>query len=122
VRRALKSHAVVHLGVHTFTPIWNGHPRTVDIGVLFDPHRAFETGVAGALVDALRSMLPRLRVHRNRPSRGWTDGLTTTLRGVFPASRYAGVELEVSQELAGRKDWGAFQRTIAAAVRDATRR
>ena len=40
-----------------------------------------------------------LVIHRNRPYRGWTDGLTTALRREIPEGRYAGIELEVSQAL-----------------------
>lgn len=117
VRSALRSsRRAVHIGVHTFTPVWSGKPRTTDIGVLYDPHRAFETGVACALVDALRAALPDLRVKRNLPYRGWTDGLTTTLRHTFPASRYAGIELEVNQRFVARKEWPQLQRRIADAI------
>lgn len=92
---------VVHVGVHSFTPIWNGRRRVTDIGLLHDPRRATESGLvrrwrAGLQADeATRGLV----VHRNRPYRGWTDGLVTTLRGALPESRYAGIELEVSQAL-----------------------
>ncbi len=107
---------VVHIGVHTFTPVYNGRRRRTDIGVLYDPHRAFETGVACALADALRTAAPGLRVHCNLPYRGWSDGLTTSLRETFPASRYAGIELEVNQRFVGTSRWRALQRTIASVV------
>ena len=41
-----------------------------------------------------------LAIHLNRPYRGWTDGLTSSLRRELPEDRYVGVELEVSQRLA----------------------
>jgi len=120
VRNALRtSRCAVQIGVHTFTPVWDGRRRATDIGVLYDPRRAFETGVACALAGALQAALPRRRIHRNRPYRGWTDGLTTTLRGTFPARRYAGIELEVNQALVSGKDWRALEHVIAGAVRDA---
>jgi hypothetical protein len=49
---------------------------------------------------ALHWEAPHLRVKKNYPYRGWTDGLTTTLRGKFPARRYVGIEIEVNQALA----------------------
>ncbi len=121
IRGAMRgANQIVHVGVHTFTPVFEGRRRTADIGVLYDPRRAFETGVACAIVNALKANTPGLRVRRNYPYRGWTDGLTTTLRGVFPARRYAGIELEVNQGLsAGHpRRWQAVQRAIAAAIRD----
>jgi hypothetical protein len=51
---------------------------------------------------ALHWEAPHLRVKKNYPYRGWTDGLTTTLREQFPAKRYVGLELEVNQALALR--------------------
>jgi predicted N-formylglutamate amidohydrolase len=116
-----KSQRVVHVGVHTFTPVFNGRRRSTDIGVLYHPRRAFETHVADGLIDALKTRLPRLRVRRNLPYRGWSDGLTTSLRGVLAARRYAGVELEVNQALVSQRGWPDLQRTIAAAIRDAAR-
>ncbi|MDH4038345.1 MAG: N-formylglutamate amidohydrolase [Candidatus Krumholzibacteria bacterium] len=110
-------HRVVHIGVHTFTPVYEGRRRTVDIGVLHDPRRAFESGVACALVGALKTATPGLKVYRNLPYRGWSDGLTTSLRETFPASRYAGIELEVSQRFVGTARWRALQRSIASAIR-----
>ncbi|HEU4363942.1 MAG TPA: N-formylglutamate amidohydrolase, partial [Candidatus Krumholzibacteria bacterium] len=122
VRAAMPgSRPVVHIGVHTFTPVLNGRRRTADIGVLHDPHRAIETGVACALADRLRAAAPGLVVKRNYPYRGWTDGLTTTLRRVFPASRYAGIEIEVNQGmLRNPARWRALRRLIATAVRAAS--
>jgi predicted N-formylglutamate amidohydrolase len=113
------SKRVVHIGVHTFTPVFHGKRRTTDIGVLYDPRRAFEDGVACALADALKAAAPDLRVHRNLPYRGWTDGLTTSLRRTFPPSRYAGIELEVSQALIrNRADWRVLRRVVATVLRD----
>lgn len=101
VKSALRTHArVVHVGVHTFTPLLNGRARTADIGLLYDPRRADEAHVVDVWMHALLWEAPLLRVKKNYPYRGWTDGLTTTLRGKFGARRYLGIELEVSQGLA----------------------
>ena len=45
----------------------------------------------------LARSLPGLRVRKNQPYRGVSDGLTKVLRGRFPDPGYAGLELEVSQ-------------------------
>ncbi len=107
---------VVHVGVHTFTPIWHGRERATDIGLLYDPARrgeaklvrAWRREMVAAAPPALRDVAPpdvpasraRMAIHLNRPYRGWTDGLTTSLRKDLPEGRYVGVELEVSQRLA----------------------
>lgn len=101
VRSALRTHArVVHVGVHTFTPVLNGRTRSADIGLLYDPKRAEEAHFVDVWMHALHWEAPSLGVKKNYPYRGWTDGLTTTLRGKFAARRYLGIELEVNQALA----------------------
>jgi predicted N-formylglutamate amidohydrolase len=109
---------VVHIGVHTFTPVWRGRRRAVDVGVLYDPRRPAEVMVGDLLVGHLKHFVPGLRVHRNRPYSGRTDGLTTTLRSSLPASRYAGIEIEVNQALAlgGRPRWRSTRQAIAMAI------
>ncbi len=122
VRRALRRNArVLHIGVHTFTPVLNGRRRTADVGLLYDPRRDFETEVADKLAKCLRAAMPKLRVRRNYPYRGWTDGLTTTLRGRLPMDRYAGIEIEVNQAypLGSAPRWRLLQAAIVAAVRNA---
>jgi len=101
VKSALRSHRrVVHVSVHTFTPALNGRKRTADIGLLYDPSRAEESHFVDVWSHALHWEAPLLRVKKNYPYRGWTDGLTTTLRGKLGARRYLGIELEVNQALA----------------------
>jgi predicted N-formylglutamate amidohydrolase len=107
----------VHLAVHSFTPVWDGVPRPVDIGLLYDPGRASERALAQALERALRARLPALRVRRNQPYRGVSDGLPTALRRTRSPAAYAGLELEVSQALvADAGAWPATCRTLAAAA------
>jgi hypothetical protein len=42
--------------------------------------------------------MPQLKVHRNSPYRGATDGFTTALRRQFGVDEYIGVEVEVNQK------------------------
>lgn len=88
---------VVHVGVHSFTPVLNGRPRNVDIGLLYDPQRALERRVVGSWIARLRAVAPTWRVRRNAPYRGTSDGLTRTLRQLTVPATYAGIELEVNQ-------------------------
>lgn len=88
---------VLHLGVHTFTPVFGGQDRSVDLGVLFDPERPREAEFARAWMDELRMRLPDLLVRDNEPYCGTDDGLTSHLRSRFPVDAYLGIELEVKQ-------------------------
>lgn len=89
----------LHIGVHTFTPVLDDVPREVDVGVLFDPERAAETGFARDFIRELEAALSHLRVRPNAPYHGTSDGLTTSLRRSLGDPRYLGIELEVSQGL-----------------------
>jgi len=96
---------VLHVGVHTFTPVLDGHVRTMDVGLLYDPARRRERALCARWRAALRARRPDLRLRRNAPYRGAADGLTTTLRRRFPEARYTGVELEVNQALFRDARW-----------------
>lgn len=99
VREASASAHVLHVAVHSFTPVWSGRERPTEVGLLHDPHRRPERALVEGLRRALRRRAPELVVHLNRPYRGWTDGLCTTLRSRLPPPRYSGLELELNQRL-----------------------
>jgi predicted N-formylglutamate amidohydrolase len=91
---------VIHVAVHSFTPVLDGRARRADIGLLFDPRRPAEAAFCGRLRHELLVQAPELRVLFNSPYRGWTDGLATSLRRELARSRYLGIELEVNQRFA----------------------
>ena len=113
---------VVHLSVHTFTPVRDGLIRNADIGLLYDPARGAETGLCAGWRLRLGERQARLRIRSNYPYRGVADGLTTVLRKHFPASRYLGIELEVNQKhfRGARQSWlelkSVVVETLAAVV------
>lgn len=88
---------VLHLSSHSFTPVMDGVTRHTDVGLLYDPQRPLERQFCDELVPALRLGEEGLRVRRNYPYKGTSDGLTTYLRRQFSATRYAGIELEMNQ-------------------------
>jgi len=90
--------SVAHFSIHSFTPVLNGTVRTADIGLLYDPRRLTERKGAGVLQNLLQARLPDLRIRRNYPYTGYSDGHTTALRKRFPDGRYAGFEIEVNQK------------------------
>lgn len=98
-RLARGGEPVVHLGVHTFTPCFNGVVRRTEVALLYDPRRRGERELCHRWAAELKRALPGRVVHRNAPYRGAADGLTTWLRRGHPASEYLGVEIEVSQGL-----------------------
>lgn len=104
---------VLHLACHSFTPLWRGRERDVDVGLLYDPKREAEKAFCRAWQRGLATAAPNLRVRRNLPYRGWTDGLCTALRKEFPTA-YLGIELEISQALEPGTLWGPLMAELAA--------
>ena len=88
---------VLHIAVHSFTPVLDGVERGMDMGLLYDPSRPAESRLAQRWKKALATDLRSLRVRRNAPYRGISDGLPTALRTKFGPERYAGFELELNQ-------------------------
>ncbi|MBI5155390.1 N-formylglutamate amidohydrolase [Candidatus Poribacteria bacterium] len=97
VRRCIKQgNRVVHLGIHTFTPVLHGVVRNADAAILYDPARRRERGAASWWLDTIQGLAPGLRVRRNYPYRGNSDGHTTALRQLFPEDCYLGFEFEAN--------------------------
>jgi len=111
----------VHVSVHTFTPALDGVERTADVGLLYDPRRPSERALCDVWLRALRVLCPDLRVRRNYPYLGRSDGLTTHLRKQWPPEQYAGIELEVNQRwpLIGSRTWTRLQADVAASLEEA---
>ncbi len=109
---------VIHVASHSFTPELNGQVRTADIGLLYDPARSGEVGFCNAWLEALARSDPSLRLRRNYPYLGTSDGLTMALRRRYPAERYVGVELEVNQRYveAGGPEWPKIRATLVATL------
>lgn len=112
----------LHVSVHSFTPVWHEKPRTVDIGILFDPQRTEESNYAHAWIDALKEALPALRIIPNAPYAGTDDGLTTILRKQFSPDKYSGIEIEVSQALFAHPEWEQQKNTIADTLAKASKK
>ena len=105
---------VVHIGSHSFTPELNGHVRSADVGMLYDPRRPGEVGFATAWIEALRAKDPALRLRRNYPYLGASDGVCQVMRRCYPPAAYVGIELEVNQRFveAGGPAWPKIRRTL----------
>ncbi|HET9948882.1 MAG TPA: N-formylglutamate amidohydrolase [Longimicrobiales bacterium] len=114
VRRCVETGGrVLHLGVHTFTPVLRGEVRRPDLALLYDPRRPAERASAAWWARALERAAPGRVVARNRPYRGASDGLTTSLRRRYGDDVYLGFELEVNQRHVG--PGGAFPPWVAEA-------
>ena len=124
LRAALARHGrAVHVGVHSFTPSWRGADRATDVALLYDPARARERDFARRFLAELALRDGALRLRRNFPYRGTSDGLTRDLRRAL-GPRYLGLELEVSQAFPAGPSarWGRLRADLAAALAAALER
>jgi predicted N-formylglutamate amidohydrolase len=87
----------LHLACHSFTATYGGVERTADLGLLYDPERAAEAALCAAWQRELRILAPDLRVRRNYPYLGKSDGFTTWWRRRHPHTMYLGIEIELNQ-------------------------
>jgi predicted N-formylglutamate amidohydrolase len=113
-----KNRAVLHIGVHTFTPILHGTERQADIGLLYDPARAREKRFCHAWKNHLRRSMPSLRIRSNYPYKGVSDGFPTWLRRIHPPRDYIGMELEVNHKhsLGKNNTWELIARALEDAL------
>lgn len=102
-----RSSASVVLSIHTFTPVYEGQPRTVEIGVLFDEE--IDLAERFASVIAAAGFVTRL----NEPYSG-REGLIYSAHRHAKAHGRRAVELEVRQDLAVE---AVVRRRLCAAVR-----
>jgi predicted N-formylglutamate amidohydrolase len=115
---------VIHLASHSFTPVLDGAVRNADIGLLYDPARAGEIELCRRWQARLEARAPELRVRRNYPYTGKSDGFTAYLRRRFPDAVYVGIELEINQKhvLEGGRRWRVLRSQAIETLRQAVAR
>jgi predicted N-formylglutamate amidohydrolase len=120
VARAARVETVIHVAVHSFTPVLGGEVRRADVGLLYDPRREPERVFCAAWRSAFTALDPALVVRRNYPYRGDADGFTTALRRRYGPASYIGVELELNQRrLAGKSEAARMSRLVVDSLRSA---
>ena len=110
---------VVHLSIHSFTPVLNGEVREVDIGLLFDPDRKSEFKFCTFLKSKLSTEWTELTIQFNEPYKGTDDGLTTSLRKKFPDRKYLGIEIEINQKFVGAPFFSSLKQHLLSGIKQA---
>lgn len=113
---ATRESPVLHLSIHSFTPVLDGRCRTAEIGLLYDPKRLLEADLCARWRQVLASNKFGWRVRRNYPYAGWTDGHTTALRRQFSGRVYAGVEIEINQALVASQQLSTVVHLLVASL------
>ena len=109
---------ILHLSIHTFTPVWDGCERTIDLGLLFDPDRSNEAKVCNDYRTKLKKSLPAMNIEFNAPYKGIDDGFTTYLRTQFDNDRYLGIEIEINQKFVGTGKLTIISKALSESLRD----
>ena len=114
-------HPVVHFSSHSFTPVLRGEVRRADVGLLYDPARVAEARLCAAIRADLLLRAPSLRVRRNYPYAGTSDGLVTSLRKRLAPREYMGIEIELNQALVSRdpSTWAWLRDAVVASIASA---
>ena len=110
--------AVLHLAIHSFTPRYGAVVRQADIGLLYDPSRPRERRLCRQWGVAIGDRAPDLRVRRNYPYRGVSDGLARAMRRLWPDAQYAGVEVELNHGpwFEDKPRWNRMVKALIAAL------
>jgi predicted N-formylglutamate amidohydrolase len=120
ITKLIEHSRVLHLSVHTFTPVLNGETRTTDIGLLFDDSRKPELEFCEAWAKKLKEASPNYQIDFNKPYLGIDDGFTTYLRGRFDEEDYLGIEIEVNQRWVDSEELeniaGSLTKCLVAAI------
>lgn len=122
VERAVAQAArpVVHVGIHSFTPVLGDDVRDFELGLLYDPQRPRERRFADRMRAGLAVRAPEVRVRRNAPYRGTSDGLPTAFRHARRPGDYLGLEIELNQAVLGsRRERLAWVALLAPVLREA---
>ena len=98
-KRIKNKETVLHISIHSFTPVLKNIERNCDIGILYDSRIPKETIFSKDLKQSITKINPKLKVRFNYPYLGKMDGFTTYLRKQFK-SNYLGIELEINQKFA----------------------
>lgn len=117
-REVRRGNRVLHIGVHSFTPVLNDQVRNADIGILYDPRRRGEKWLASRITTIAKAHADsrHWRVRKNYPYHGAADGFTTALRLKFSATKYFGIELEMNQAIVSTKSGQRQMSSLMAAV------
>jgi predicted N-formylglutamate amidohydrolase len=115
-RKLLKRGQLLHVSCHSFTPALKGETRNAEIGLLYNPAHRSEKNTADHWHAMLTSAMPELRIRRNYPYRGISDGITTWLHRQLKGNRYTGFEIELNHSFSAKPP--AHWRNIRDAIRD----
>lgn len=97
---------VLHISIHSFTPVMKNQRRDCDIGLLFKQSDVFAKKRCLQIQKKLLELNPKLRVKLNYPYDAEHGGIMNAIRSDLPIAsqkRYSGIYIECNQRLAKLK-------------------
>ena len=115
---------IIHMSIHSFTPILKHKMRNADVGILYNPKRKAEKDFASLFKNELFLSDNNLKIRFNYPYLGISDGLTTYLKKKFNQKNYIGIEVEVNQKfiLHDKNKWKEIKRNLSESLNSILRR
>ena len=111
-----RGNAACLVTIHSFTPVYKGAVRTLDLGILHDE----DARLADALIASARRDTPHIDVRRNEPY-GPADGVTHTLVKHAAPRGIENVMIEIRNDLiaeeAGQQAWAERLAQLLTATR-----
>lgn len=120
LNRLLEKHPrVIHVSVHSFTPVLAGKIRNAEFALLYDPARPRERELSHRIGGRFTGLAPDLKVRYNYPYRGTSDGHTRTLRREL-GERYLGIELELNHRsfFEDKPTWKRLKQAVIEAIKE----
>ncbi|MGI6456729.1 MAG: N-formylglutamate amidohydrolase [bacterium] len=96
---------VLHLSIHSCTPVLNDEVRNMDCSLLYDSRRKGEKEFCRRWKRTFQEFCSQYTMRFNFPYRGSADGFTTYLRKQFSDEQYLGIEVEVNQKHVAVEQW-----------------
>jgi hypothetical protein len=94
---------VIHLSIRSFDLRHRGKIFRTDVGLLYDPARPSEADLCLDWIDQMWDRVTMLKVRRNYPRRGSSNGLMQSLRAEYGEQEYLGVEVWLNRAWVQRK-------------------
>lgn len=108
---------LLHLSIHSFTPVFNDVERNTAIGLLYDPKRLLEKNLCVLWKKEIYAISKEYKVRFNYPYFGKSDGFITFLRKQFSAASYIGIEVEVNQKLLTAESYPKLENILLSSIK-----
>lgn len=118
-KKIKQGHIVFLFSIHSFTPVFKGKLRKNDLGVLYRTYLEKESGLADKFIKNFKKTSLDIKIYRNLPYRGYTDGFSNDIIDQFSQAPLHGLFLEVNQRwLTQKKPFKKLSEILCATINE----